>query len=144
MITLLKGYEMKNYVLAKKINDFLATVPSSHSMTPFDAGCDGDSIVMMMGCTTDKFREFLKNCFHFYVDETDMTIHFDCKYFEAIDAICDCIHQDYDDFSNLNDIDMLPLSTWKLFDLSGDDDVDYNGSYIQTAVDWLRTYIENV
>lgn len=57
-------------------------------------------------------------------------INFDPDKFEEISRMCDAIIAEYDDE------DDKPL--WEDFNLRGDDDVDYNGGYIQIAMDALR------
>ena len=138
-----KANEMKQTHEIKMIERTLMCLPAYADLNPpdesdlndqYDLDYKSFEIVQMLGCTTDKFRYFLKNCFNLYVD--DETITYDTDFFPAISAICAQIYADYDDCDHCNPI----IDVWTMFDLRGDDDVDYNASYIHSAIDYLLVF----
>lgn len=64
----------------------------------------------------------------------DALIHFNPETVEAIEVETINIINDYEgEYEN--------TGTWGKYELHGDDDVDYNGGYIQIALDILRAYV---
>ena len=70
-------------------------------------------------------------------DAALQTIAVDTQNISAIDAICTLIHFEYD-----NDAPTKRSSIWEMFDLSGDDDVDYNSSYITMLLEIVKSYAD--
>lgn len=70
-----------------------------------------------------------------YVDD-DLNIHYDAKNFPKIQKLANDIFEEY---NALDDAGQRPL--WTKFELSGDDDVDYNSSYPSLVVDSLRNHL---
>ena len=99
-----------------------------------------------MCCTTKQFRYLLKHCFNFYYDESAQTITYDSTYFDAIESICIRICHELDSIDWPDDKTIEKdwrgnrVTTWDILGLSGDDDGDYNGSYIESVIDWLRDF----
>jgi hypothetical protein len=82
-------------------------------------------------CTT-KFAQFMTEAGLRIVDDTVFIDH--SNTLDIIDDEAVKISEEYD---NIPD----PMPTWEKYDLSGDDDVDYNGSHIMIVTDILRMMI---
>ena len=73
---------------------------------------------------------------------TDDSVTFDPDGLGVIETVSSRVASDYeqsldDGTSKTND----PESPWVVYGLSGDDDVDYNGSYIDTGIMLLRVLV---
>jgi hypothetical protein len=87
-------------------------------------------LMHFLGSCTPKFREFMQSQgLHW----DGVWINFDVGRFPIIRAIADRVREDYEKDPMVRDL-------WNCLELSGDDDVDYNGGYITTALDILETY----
>jgi len=74
----------------------------------------------------------------------DLLIYFNPEWFEAIDRETTAVQLDYDSCGG--ELEKLGYSlgeVWKKYELHGDDDVDYNGGYLQIVIDSLRALIKH-
>ncbi len=94
-------------------------------------------ITYWLGQMTGALRQYMSTYLGLTVNET--TITFDDSLLNDIDHLANLIFIEYN-----SAIDVYPQKTplWGMFSLSGDDDVDYNGSYINVACDILRHVIK--
>ena len=68
-------------------------------------------------------------------------IECDPMLFYAVERISGAITHEYDHVEKYDHTDVINVvKLWDVFGLGGDDDVDYNGSYISITVDLLRAY----
>ena len=139
-----------------ELDAYIRNHPDLRESTGVDPDDECGSIKGMTGSETPLLRAFIAACGLVY-DDNGITITKesyvspakppfpvtttveDVKIcLDAIDAVLNVIHHDYD-CPKINDAD---TDMWKYFDLSGDDDVDYNASYWGCVTEVLRAYWE--
>ena len=120
---------MKKQVSVIKLYEFLKTKD--------DDVTEPGNVSYMFCEMNDELRYFLRHVFLFGLEEDSLFISYDPNYFNVIEQIANQVIAEYE-CEETWDCDAVNL--WSIFNLSGDDDVDYNGSYILTAIDWLRSY----
>lgn len=94
----------------------------------------------------DALTDFFTNCTASFTDmmtANGLTITSDAVTFDSdrIDTILEAaalVQTDYEGENGRNTT--MPDSPWVIYGLSGDDDVDYNGSYIDTATMLLHLF----
>ena len=102
---------------------------------------DPDGAYTVMGAfsesNTPAYRAYLAG-FGLVVDhENNMMTFTDNKdVLDVMRHIAHLVHLEYDN------IDDVPQLMWKLFDLGGDDDVDYFGGYINAVADAIELWID--
>lgn len=84
-----------------------------------------DDLAYYLGAASEKFSAWLKER-DLFIENDTLTFNLDT--YPQIAQMCLAIQREYDYNAQSG-----PL--WKEFDLSGDDDVDYNGGYLIIAMD---------
>jgi len=92
-----------------------------------------DAFAGYVTCLTHHLEEHLRDTFGFTLTEDRKSLTFNTDTFDAITEIAEAIQEEYD---SLND----ESPTWDKFKLSGDCDVDYNGTYLDFAIATCRAY----
>lgn len=87
-----------------------------------------DNLLDLITSCSDEFAAFMRENGLYKIDEN--TIHYDPSKFDLIDDECASIMEEYDGENK---------GKWEQYNLGGDDDVDYNGSYPSSAIEFLRT-----
>jgi hypothetical protein len=127
-----------HFVNVTTLREFVERNDTLRELTSIDTICDDyddderdEFIVDFMTSCSTLFDEFLMQRGLHY-DDVNNRIMYDDEKFDEIDAMCVDIAHDYE-----NDDER---GTWKRFELRGDDDVDYNSSYVSIMIEILRAY----
>lgn len=94
-----------------------------------------EDILMMFDCTTDRLRDYFMNGYGFGWDKENKVVLFDTSGLEGVEATAILISAEYE-------YQGADRGIWRFFGLSGDDDVDYNSSYIHCAIQYCRVWAE--
>jgi len=115
----------------QQIADFVR----STNDTTFDIDDDTiNEIRMCASSMTTKMQSYMQRMKLFSYDDVNDAINIDIEHIDVIRSIANIIHFEYDN-------DAHDVSLWALFDLSGDDDVDYNASYFEMLCDVVEQMI---
>ena len=96
----------------------------------FDGWHDAyESMVHQANSMTPKVREWLSKVCEFTCDDEGIT--YDPQMLDTVDNLTDVLSAEYEAIQDIR-------TTWTAFGLSGDDDVDYNGGYINAITEVLR------
>lgn len=94
-----------------------------------------DNLRMFLECCTEPFNDMMiENGLRLEPD----CVTFDSDKLDAIETVSALVQSDYECENDRNT--NMPDSPWVIYKLGGDDDVDYNGTYIDSAIMLLSLF----
>lgn len=107
---------------------------NSIGVFPCDDVFEADDLLQFIHSCTPSIGEFLHE--HGLFVDGD-TIYYAPEQYDVIGELTARVVNEYDSADRR-------MPTWRKYELSGDDDVDYNGGYIDTFIDLLNAYDASV
>ncbi len=105
----------------------------------FDDDANERDIMMHVTSMTHELSTYYERASLLIVDHDANTITLNMHALHVIRAMCALIDYEYETSQTQHETS----NVWEMFNLSGDDDVDYNSSYIQMICDLCESYAKH-
>jgi hypothetical protein len=143
LTTMKHGEPTKITLTFADIDAFIRAMPEAerHDVIGYDP--DDDTHIFREAVDQTSFATYYRAFAGFDTITTPDTITFNPMMFHVVEATVTLITNEYDwtdTPDHTRDPDVIRL--WDVFELGGDDDVDYSGSYIAGAIDILRKWCD--